>query len=153
MKKYLFAAVSLALFAAPILALAAPAIGQVHSNVWDPATLAGPLVTCTGDYNPADGNTAACTSLCNLIDTFENIIYFGITLVIWIFVPIAFATGGVMFMLARGNPEKASEAKKVLTGTLIGLGIVLCAYLIVSVFVGVLNIAGVGGFGASTACS
>ena len=54
---------------------------------------------------------------------------------IWIFIPILFAWGGIKFMLARGDPGKASEARKVLTGTLWGVIIMVCAWLIVSTFV------------------
>lgn len=109
------------------------------------------LVSCTGNYL-ASNTGAQCASLCDLIDTFINVLYFGMTLAIFVIAPIMFVVGGIMLLLAGARPEMLTAGKKALTATVIGLVIVLCSYLIVSTVISVLNITGVGGFGNSS-CS
>jgi uncharacterized membrane protein YgcG len=137
---------------APISAMAAP-------NIW-PTGFWGPIVSCTGNpYNtasvnsnaaagtvPYSENKNACTSLCDLVNTAINIIYFGISFALFITTPILFAWGGIKFMISEGNPNGISGAKKILTGAIVGLLIVLGAWLIVNTIVGFLNISNVGGF-------
>lgn len=128
---------------APTLAFAKSA--GVNSNVWSPGILKGPLVTCTGT---GTGKVPyACESLCDLVSTFANVVYFFIGVVIWIVTPILFAWSGLLFMLSQGNPGRQGDAKKMITGTVIGILIVLCAYLIVFTFIKIVGISGVGGFG------
>ncbi len=69
---------------------------------------------------------------------------------IWIVSPIMIAWAGIMFMLARGSPEKTGGARKMITGVVIGILIVISAYLIISVFVSTIGIAGIGGFSNPT---
>ncbi len=134
----------------PFVTLAASA--PVNYNVWSPSILKGPLVTCTGT---GDGSVKyACESLCDLMSTFANVVYFFIGVVIWIVTPIMFAWSGILFILSRGNTGRTGEARKMITGTVIGILIVLCGYLIIYTFLSVLsngNLAqlGVGGFGTS----
>lgn len=144
-------------FAIPSFALAA----TVNNNVWNPTILAGPLVVCTGNLTNVNGGQASnpCTSLCDLIAEFAQVTYFMIGVVIWILAPIMIAWAGISMLMARGNPEKASQARKMVTAVVVGLLIVLCAYLIVYTFVSILNsIPGstfgnyVGGFGGNAAC-
>jgi len=118
-------------------------------NVWNPGILKGPFVTCTG--NGANGTTA-CTSLCDLIYTFINVAYFAIAFVMWILTPIFFGVSGIMFMLSGANPEMRSTAKKTMTGTVWGIVIVLCSWLIVNTFITAIGISGVGGFN-QTVCA
>jgi Mn2+/Fe2+ NRAMP family transporter len=123
----------------------------IRSNVWNPTILRGPLVTCTGtgsqDTNPT---FPACQSLCDLVSTFANVVYFFIGVVIWIIAPIMIAWSGITFMTSRGNTSRTSEARKMITAVAIGLLIVLCSYLIIFTFVKVLGFAGsVGGFGTN----
>ncbi len=140
--------------ALPLVASAAS--GWSTPNLWGtPPGFWGPLVSCTGNYLPtnSDGSTPnPCTSLCDLIDTAINIIYFGMTLAIFIIAPVMIVIGGIMIMLSGANPGMLESGKKTLTATVIGLFIVLCAYLIVNTTITVLNISGVGGFG-NNACT
>ena len=116
-------------------------------NLWGtPPGFWGPLVSCTGNYSYPGGMTPY-TSLCDLIDTAINIIYFGLSLAIFIIGPVMIVVGAVMIMLAGANPSMLESGKKALTATVIGLLIVLCAYLIVNTTITVLNISGIGGFG------
>lgn len=156
MKQALRYAAILTILMAPTLALA----GTANSNVWSPSILKGPLITCTGDGGSGPGGgTQACTSLCDLVATTANVIYFFIGVVIWIVAPIMVAVSGILFMISRGNPGKLEAAKKTITTTIVGLLIVLSAYLIVYTFVAALNeISGgqtnIGGFtsGSPAAC-
>lgn len=55
-----------------------------------------------------------------------------------------------MFLTSAGNPGRMGEAKKILTGTLIGVLIVLSAYLIVKMFVDFFELSDfIKGFGSS----
>jgi len=144
-KKNIFYILALAVVLFPSLALAAaPSI--CPTGYW------GPLVSCTGNGNSSVAGGYTCTSLCDLIQTAENVIYFGISVVVFILTPILIAWGGIMFMFSRGKPEGITKARNILTGAVIGLLIALCAWLIVNTFVTVLGLTGVGGFGTA-ACT
>jgi hypothetical protein len=138
------------LLAAPVLTLAqSPSI-----PFWAP----NGLVSCTGQYNSSlfQGGTQLpvsnpCTSLCDLLHTFVNIVYFVVTLALFVFTPILFAWGGIMILVSGGNPGRRDSAKKILTGTLIGLLIVLFAFLIVKEFVHFFGLGGlIPGFDGNT---
>jgi hypothetical protein len=74
------------------------------------------------------------------------------SIAIFILAPIMVVVGGVMILMAGANPGMLESGKKAITAAVVGLIIVLCAYLIVNTFITVLSITGVGGFGTS-ACS
>lgn len=151
MKTKLALGILLAAVLMPSFALA----GTINSNVWSVSILKGPLVTCTGTGTEAkilsDGTqipaSGPCLNLCDLVSTAANVVYFGIGVVIWIIMPILFAWSGILFMISGGSPERTGQAKKMITGTVIGLLIVLLAYVVIYTFVKVLGITGIGGFG------
>lgn len=123
-----------------------PSLGLAQSLF--PSGYWGPLVSCTGNYSSGSN---PCVSLCDLIQTFLNVIYFGMTLVVFVLTPVLFAWGGITILLAAGDPGKLQSGKKILTGTLIGLGIVLFAFLIVSTFIKFLGVQGyVQGFDSNS---
>ena len=138
------ALVSFALLAFPFIASA-----QALPDVWNPASIKGPLVTCTGSGGGAAG-LPACQNLCDLIRTVVNDIYVAIAFVIWIILPIVFIVGGIMYMLAGANPGLLETAKKTLWGALIGAIIVLCAYLLIATFVQFMKVSNIGGFSSGT---
>jgi hypothetical protein len=151
MKKTLLVTVVIALSFLPLLASA-----QSLPNVWDPTSIKGPLVTCTGPLvifdssgNPQP-NTHACKNLCDLVFTIETDIYVGIAFTIWIILPIMFVVGGIMYMMGGANPGLLQTAKKALWGAAIGAIIVLCAYLLISTFVKFMVISNIGGFSSDT---
>ncbi len=125
----------------PALSFAATQINLFPTGFW------GPLVSCSGAVKVFDAsgnatdNPNACTSLCDLIDTFLRLIYFGMTVALFILTPVFFAWGGLTILVAGGDPGKLGEGKKILTGTLVGIMIVLGAFLIVSTFVKFLGVA------------
>lgn len=129
-----------------LTALPYAASAAIRSNVWSIDILKGPLISCTGAGTPGGTDQKNCQSLCDLVSTVANVVYFGIGVVIWIVAPIMIAWSGILLMLSRGSTERASQARKMVTSVAIGLLIVLCAYLIVYTFVNVIGIAGIGGF-------
>jgi hypothetical protein len=136
--------------AVPFVASAATAWST--PNIWGtPPGFWGPLISCTGNYI-APGGMNPCTSLCDLIETAINIIYFGITLALFVIAPVVVVIGAIMIMLGGASPEMLGRGKKAITGAVVGIVIVLCSYLIVSTVISVLNITGIGGFG-NTSCA
>ena len=122
-------------------------------NVWDPTSIKGPLVTCTGSLYQSDGvtpNPNACQNLCDLVFTVVNDIYVGIAFVIWIILPLMFVVGGIMYMMGGANPNLLTMAKSTLKGAVIGAIIVLCAYLLIATLVQFMNISNIGGFSSNT---
>ncbi|MBI2033616.1 MAG: hypothetical protein HYT13_00750 [Candidatus Liptonbacteria bacterium] len=84
-----------------------------------------PLLPCTG---------TDCTSICQILVLFQRLIYFGISLVFFAIAPVLFLWGGIMLLVSAGSPEKISRGKKILTGTLFGIGIALGSFIIVNTF-------------------
>lgn len=136
------------------------AANPIKSNVFNPTILAGPLVLCTGTGSPATtiGGVAvpaipACSNLCDVVAQIAQVIYYAIAVVIWIITPILVAGGGIMIMLGGASPEMVGRGKKTITGAVWGVGIVLCAWLIVKTFISPvtgIGISGIGGFSSSS---
>jgi hypothetical protein len=89
----------------------------------------GPLVSCTG-Y--ATAGKPACTSICNLLETIQNVIFFFMTLAVLVVAPVLLAWGGIMIMIAGGSPERMSQGRKIISGVVIGIVLALGAFLIVN---------------------
>lgn len=105
-------------------------------NIWPSGYWGGGgLVSCTG---LGGGGKPACTSLCDIFQTMENVLAFGETIALFIAAPVLFVWGGIIIMTAGANPSGIQQGKKILTGTLIGILIVLFAYLIIATIVNVL---------------
>ena len=131
----------------PVAAMASSNGTYINPSLWPTGYWAtNGLVSCTGNYVNPTAN--ACTNLCDLIGTFINIIYFAMSIAIFIITPIMFVVGSIMVMISGANPEMLGRGKKILISTVVGLAIVLCSYLIVSTVISVLGIGGVGGFTA-----
>jgi hypothetical protein len=128
-----------------ILFFAFPLLSFAHEiDIWKiPPGYWGPLVSCGNEQDPTTGNiTNPCTSLCDLIHTSQHTIYFGISLASFVFAPAFFAWGGIMILISGGSEERLGKGKKILTGTVIGILLVLGAYLIVGTFVALLGVGG-----------
>ncbi|MDP3948668.1 MAG: hypothetical protein Q8Q17_01825 [bacterium] len=82
----------------------------------------GPLVSCTG----VDCNT------CHIFSTAQMVIYFMMTLTIFVIGPIMVTAGGIMMLVSAGNAERFSGGRKMATGAVIGILIGLGAFLIVN---------------------
>lgn len=120
----------------PLLSLAASSLPSF------PYWATNGLVSCSGDLNSPN----PCTSLCDLLHTFLNVVYFGITLVVFVIAPVLFAYGGILIMIGHSSIEEIggkqisiSKGKGIITSTVWAVVIALAAYLIVSVFLGILG--------------
>ncbi len=87
-----------------------------------PARAAG-LVPCGGTGEPA------CQA-CHVVELGQNILTWGITIMISVIVLI-FAWGGLKMVMSAGNTEGVSEAKGMMTNSIIGFIILLSAWLVV----------------------
>ncbi len=144
------AIVALGLIAVPFAASAvsAPNLWGVPPGFW------GPLVSCEGNYmtnaTPPHPNPPSvpktCSNLCDLVQTFVNIIYFVMSVALFIVAPILVMVGAIMIIFAGANPGMLENGKKTITSTVIGIVIILCSYVIISTFLYALNITGIGGF-------
>jgi hypothetical protein len=131
--KTIFATLSivfvLGTFAMPILSHAqiAPYFGV------DP-----PILSCSGNYQGesiikgSDGKVKYCTSICDLMATLENVIKFATSLAIYIVAPIMIMYGGVLLLFSGGSSGQLKEGKKVMTGTVIAIILVICSNLLIS---------------------
>ena len=131
----------------------------VHGyNIWTmPPGYWGPIVSCTGNYPIGAGGRAItsnnpsgkpnCKNLNDLIQTFINAIYLLMSVGLFAIAPILFIIGGLMMIASGGNPERITQARKTMIGAVVGVVIVLCAYLIVNTVIGVFHISGIAGFG------
>ncbi len=59
---------------------------------------------------------------------------------------IMFIRGGIAYMTAQGDPKALTTARSTLTWAIIGLIIILAAFLIISLIVGFVAIPGIGKF-------
>ena len=142
MRRIIPAAVGAAILLA-VLLLALPAgTAEANSRVW-PTGYWGPLLSCTGNYNQVvppgtdpKGVKNICTSFCDILQTGQNVIDFAMTLALFIGVPVMITLGGILLMIsgAGGEEEKRKAAKDMIVSAVIGAGITLGAYLILSTF-------------------
>ncbi|MFH0890423.1 MAG: hypothetical protein V1856_00120 [Candidatus Liptonbacteria bacterium] len=98
-------------------------------------TAARPLISCSGDYSgyQNEGTIPAktCTSLCDVIQTFQRILYFVMTLVLFIGAPLMFVVGGGMIFFAGASPSLLERGKKTVWAAVIGVVLALSAYVII----------------------
>jgi len=84
----------------------------------------GPLVpNCSGP---------TCT-FCHLLQLAQNVINFLLTLSLFLAV-IFIVWGAIMMMLSAGNEKNFESAKKIMTGAVIGVAVVLGSYIILNTF-------------------
>jgi hypothetical protein len=92
----------------------------------------GPLLSCVGNGQHLPSGLPDCKSVCDLLLTGQNILYFAITIALFVLLPLGVAIGGLKIMVSGGNSEGESSGKKILTGVAMALLIILGAYLIVN---------------------
>lgn len=158
-KKWMVAIFAIMLVAPFIIgpSMARATSNPVNNDVFDPTILGGPLLVCAGSSVGNSAKLPLCSNLCDLVGQIANVIYFFIAVVIWIIAPILIMVGGIMIMLHGASPEMVSRGKKTITGAIWGIVIVLCAWLIVFVFIGALghlkqDVGGFGGNGGTIEC-
>lgn len=115
-----------------------PSLARADSQVW-PTGFWGPILSCTGNYHntPAvgpEGVQKKCTDLCDLLYTGRNAVDFATTLVIFIGAPAMITFGGIMLLIPGDSGENRKMAKDIIVSALIGVGITLGAYIMISTF-------------------
>ncbi|MEK7193191.1 MAG: pilin [Patescibacteria group bacterium] len=103
-----------------------------------------------------------CTDLCQMVQLGQNVVFFGMTLVVFALAPIFIAWGGIELMIGAsslvdiggGSKEKVSHGKKTIKSAIVGLVLALGAFVIVNTFITFLGISigGAGGW-ASFQCT
>ena len=84
---------------------------------------------------------APCT-LCHFFVLFKRIVDFATLNILFPLAVLMIVVGGVMFLTAGGDPGRIGGAKKILTATVIGLAIILVAWLIVDTVITFITPAG-----------
>ncbi|MBI2048478.1 MAG: hypothetical protein HYT30_00930 [Parcubacteria group bacterium] len=82
--------------------------------------VSGSIVPCGNDGN-------FCT-LCDLVSLAQNLINIGIFIAITLSA-VTFAVAGIKYMSAGGDPGKATDARKMFTKVVVGLVIILGAWV------------------------
>lgn len=123
----------LTLIGVPLLVLPYLGFARNQPSLW-PTGYWGPILSCTGKYGSSNSNLPPCTNVCQVFETLQNAIYFGISLVIFILAPILFIAGGVMVVLGGANTTVISKGRSILWGTFLGVVIALGSFLIVNTF-------------------
>jgi len=141
MKKYYLVLVFCILSLVPLLASAA--VSLFPFGYWGEAP--NGLLSCVG---------INCTT-CDLFATGQRIIYFIMTLTLFVVGPIMITAGGIMMLVSGGSPEKFSSGRKMATGAVIGILIALGAFLIIYtlLFAVAKQIPGFNGTGFSISCA
>lgn len=82
----------------------------------------GPLVSCTG---------VNCTT-CDFFSTAQMVIYFIMTLTLFVVGPIMITWGGIMMLISAGSVERFADGRRIATGAVWGIVIALGAFLIIN---------------------
>jgi len=93
------------------------------------APFTGPIVKC-GIDGDGDGKIDKQCGMCDLIGLANNIIQFAIYLAVTA-AAIMFIVAGLKYLTAGGDPAKISSAHKIFWNVIIGLVLVLTAWLII----------------------
>ncbi len=109
-------------------AAAIPFFGPIIEKSW---TVSGTGVQCALGWGA-------------VLSVVNNIIRLLITLAIVLVAPIMIAIAGFRFVAGKGNPGTVTEARKMLTNTVIGIVIALAAWLIVDALIAALTTAADG---------
>ena len=105
--------------------------------------LTGGLVPCGRRSDaPATPEFEFCPCrLCHLIILTDRVIDFLITKTVFPLGILMIAVGGIMFVTAGGNPQRVANAKKIITTTVLGVVIILGAWLIVNTVLMLIGVA------------
>jgi len=117
-------------FTLMFVGLTAPLLSFAHTpSIW-PTGFWGPLVSCG-----SGPGLEPCTSLCDILHTAIHLIYFGISIAIFLFAPISLAIGGIMILIAGGDTGRLTRGKEILKLTIYGIVIVLASFLVIKLFI------------------
>lgn len=96
------------------------------------STKAAGLVPCGGSDDPSTikDESLPCT-VCDLLVLFQNVLDFAIKIA-FLIVIIFIVYGGFCWIFSGGNEANIKTGQKIMTNAIIGLVIILCAWLIVN---------------------
>ncbi len=116
-----------------VLLIGAPSLAAAHEislPFWG-----SPLLSCTAQDDPSLPGTAVkevCNDFCDIVHTGQHLLYFAITILVFVVVPVSFLAGGIMWMFSRGSTELVAAGTKMMRGAVMGLVIVLVAFIVVN---------------------
>ena len=105
----------------------------VFSLIPTQATQAAGLVPCGGTGQPACG-------FCDIFKLGKNIVDFFAKILVPSVAVLMFVIAGFFFLTSGGNPQKAEQAKAVLTATVVGLIIIFGAYVLLNAFLSLVGV-------------
>lgn len=136
------------LFLSTLLLLATPFSGlATRGGIGIPYW--GPFLSC------GYGDEPTC-NICEMFHTFQHIVYFGITVIVFAGAPILLVVGGLLYALAggsslatleggkQGNPKLLNTAKSLFAGAGWGVVIALGGYVILNTLFTVTGLVGAG---------
>jgi hypothetical protein len=91
-------------------------------------------------YNSAPGATGTgsalppCTSICDVLSTGQRILYFGITIGLFVLAPLFILLGAFQILTSGGTPEKVTQGKKAITSVLVAVLFILFSFLMINTF-------------------
>lgn len=97
------------------------------------AEIKEPSVFPTGYWGPL---IAPDRDICGLVQTILNVIYFAVSVLFFLLIPVYVMYGGFLMLTSMGSTEKVGEGKKAITGAIVGAAIGLLAFAIVDLAVG-----------------
>lgn len=109
----------------------------------------GPIVSCVGGAPTTaivDGvkkEIPTCTSLCDLFSTAQNVLRLGVTIALYVMVPIYVLYGGFKIATTGISGDKIAVVRKMFFEILIGIAIILGSFTIINTFMN--GLAGVMG--------
>jgi hypothetical protein len=92
----------------------------------------GPIVSCVGGASTKGLPT--CTSLCDLFSTAQNVLRLGVTIALYIMVPIYVLYGGFKVATTGISGDKIATVRKMFFEILIGIIIILGSFTIINTF-------------------
>lgn len=104
------------------------AVGVPSAVVHAEAT--GGLVPCGKDTGTDEKKDSACT-ICNFIDGIHEIIKFIVSLIAAT-ATVVIVVAGIMYIISAGNPAMTSIAKTAMKNALIGVIVVLTAFMMIT---------------------
>jgi len=93
--------------------------------------LLNPLLTSAAGLVPCGGTGEDPCTACDLLILFQNVLKFALVIV-FLIVIVFIVYGGFRWIFSGGNEANIKAGMKIITNAIIGLMIVLCAWLIVN---------------------
>src|SRR3989344_7977479 len=124
-KNFNFKTIKLLLLVPCLLFLASPLIADAQSYL--------PIVQCGNSVNPNP-----CTT-CDFFKMVKNMIDLGLYVITPVAATLFFIWAGFLMLISAGNPGSYASAKKIFSNAVIGVIIVLTAWLVANTFIQVLG--------------